>query len=162
MLPKSKNWVPPEEINGKGVWYLRNQAFWLKRCEWRRAHNLPRRIVTFTAEGHERRPAGAHASPKALGPLDCALLEVRGQGWDLFASSRLQPGVSTQRLGRRVRSLVKLNLGLGCFGVPARPAQPKPGWQSQCCWLPPPQELDELGFLLVPIARPESFFFFFW
>ena len=57
---------------------------------------------------------------------------------------------------------MNLNLGLGCFGVPARPAQPKPGWQSQCCWLPPPQELDELGFLLVPIARPESFFFFFF
>ena len=122
--------------------------------------------MTFTAEGPERRPAGAHASQKALGLLDCTLLEIRGQGWDLFTSSRLQLGVSTQRLGSWVRSLVNLNLGLGCVGVPARPAQPRapaePRWQSWCCWLPPPQELHELGFLLVPFARPGLLFFFFF
>lgn len=120
--------------------------------------------MTFTAEGPERRPAGAHASQKALGLLDCTLLEIRGQGWDLLTSSRLQLGVSTQRLGSWVRSLVNLNLGLGCVRVPSSPAQPRapaePRWQSWCCWLLPPQELHELGFLLVPVARLGFFFFF--
>ena len=119
--------------------------------------------MTFTAEGPERRPAGAHASQKALGLLDCTLLEIRGQGWDLLTSSRLQLGVSTQRLGSWVRSLVNLNLGLGCVRVPSSPAQPRapaePRWQSWCCWLLPPQELHELGFLLVPVARLGFFFF---